>query len=747
MMRITYRSNASSLPHYTVGNPQEPNADDLNARDGLIRRHSRCGGRTPTPMPQINAELIGELRRRVILVALGELSTIRPSLGCDLRKPVRLQSRAAALSVSAFSLAPIIYRIGVSGSLDDLVTAAAAELMAANAGNSAAISQRLLRDLVGHFGVDIGFLRHNDHTIHATVLVAEWPARENVPDPDPIGVVYFADANANANANADAVFALTEDYKSPYLRHSEHANADFQSYIEEDAGVPATSLAAIPLLSGDLTTGTLGFVKYGYREWRPDELSALQAIATLFAQLQARIVAEEQVRYLAEHDDLTGLLNRGALIAHLDQRLASRQPGPVALLFLDLDRFKVVNEHLGQDAGDRFIKGFAELLCDAADVSSVIARLGGDELVVVPSTPMDVDGAEEFAHWLQDRVHKQVVIGGEKLTRSVSIGVATGTPGRDSTSDLLRRADQATRSAKSSGGAQVATFTPEMFERDTIRNDIELGMAGATDSNPGALVLHYLPEFDLRTGKVLGTEALIRWKHPTRGLLMPDSFSGVFESINSARKIGRLVLHSACSQFAVWRERGLGLDAVLRVNVSPLQLLANNVVDDVTAALDLFAIDPEAVCLEITEGVVVREIETTRRTLARLKDIGVQIAIDDFGTGYSALTYLKSLPVDTLKIDRGFISGLGTNTRSLEIVRAIVALAQALELEVVAEGVETIAAAKALLGLECYRAQGFLLSRPLDNPAMESLLARRVVPMDFSLMQDVPQSPSPTSMN
>jgi EAL domain-containing protein (putative c-di-GMP-specific phosphodiesterase class I) len=269
-------------------------------------------------------------------------------------------------------------------------------------------------------------------------------------------------------------------------------------------------------------------------------------------------------------------------------------------------------------------------------------------------------------------------------------------------------------------------------------------MEGATDSNPGALVLHYLPEFDMRTGKVLGTEALIRWKHPTRGLLMPESFIGVFESITSARKIGRLVLRSACAQFAAWRERGVALDAVLRVNVSPLQLLANNIVDDVTAALDLFAIDPEAVCLEITEGVVVREIDTTRRTLARLKDIGVQIAIDNFGTGYSALTYLKSLPVDTLKIDRGFISGLDTNTRSLEIVRAIVALAQALELEVVAEGVETIAAAKALLSLECSRAQGFLLSRPLDNPGMESLFGQRMAVMNFSSMRDVPQSSLPT---
>ena len=622
----------------------------------------------------------------------------------------------------------------MSGSLDDLVTAAAAQLMAATAGNAAAISQHVLRDLVSHFGVDFGFLRHNDHTIHATVLVAEWPPRANVPDPDPIGVVYFADA--------DSVFALIENHKEPYVLRPEAANADYQNYIEEGTGVPETSLAAVPLLSGDLTTGTLGFVKFGDREWLPEELNALQAIATLFAQLQARIVAEERVRYLADHDDLTGLLNRRALIAHLDERVAEGQPGQVAVLFFDLDRFKVVNEHLGQDAGDRFISGFAELLREAADVSSVTARLGGDEFVVVPSAPMNIESAVAFAHRLQEKVEKQVVIDGERLSRSVSVGVATGVPGRDSTSELLRRADQAARSAKGSGGAKVTAFSVEMSERETIRNDIELDLERATNSENSALVLHYLPEFGMDTGEILGTEALVRWQHPTRGLLMPDSFIGVVESINLAGKLGRLVMRSACSQFGLWRSRGVGRDAVLRVNVSPMQLVANNIVGTVAATLDEFAIDPGAVCLEITERVVVQEIDTTRRTLARLKDIGVGIAIDDFGTGYSALTYLKSLPVDTIKIDRAFVRDLGTSTRDLAIVQAIVDLAHALELEVVAEGVETATAARALLDLGCQRAQGFLLSRPLDSAAMESLLARRIIPMDFSTMGDAPRDDS-----
>jgi diguanylate cyclase len=627
----------------------------------------------------------------------------------------------------------------MAGALEDVVIAVAAELMAATTGNSAAISQRVLADLVSHFGVDAGFLRHNDHTIHATVLVAAWPPREEIPDPDPIGVVYFADT--------DSVFARAEHLKVPDVLRPELVNADYECSIEDGTGVPASSLACVPLLSGDLTTGTLGFVKFGDREWLPNELNALQAIATLFAQLQARIVAEERVHYLAEHDDLTGLLNRRALITHLDDRLAEGQLGPVSILFLDLDRLKVVNDHLGHNVGDRFITAFAELVRESVDVPSVVARFGGDEFVVVPTAPMDAEGAEALAQRLQNRVHKQVVIDGERLARTVSIGVAVGDPGRENSSDLLRRADQAAVSAKTSGGSKVAAFNREMSDKYAIRNDIELHMEGTIDSDSGALVLHYLPEFNMHTGEVLGTEALIRWQHPTRGLLMPESFIGVAESINLAGKLGRLVMRTACAQFSLWRSRGVGRDAVLRVNVSPVQLVTEGIIDTVAATLDEFGLDASAVCLEITESVVVQDIDATRKILTGLKNIGVQIAVDDFGTGYSALTYLKSLPVDILKIDRGFVRDLGTNTGDLAIVQSILVLAHAFGLDVVAEGVETVGAARTLLELGCYRAQGFLLSRPLDSAAMESLLARRFVPMDFSTMGDCPHDDASASNN
>jgi diguanylate cyclase (GGDEF)-like protein len=613
----------------------------------------------------------------------------------------------------------------MSGGLDDLVTEAAANLMAATAADHAAISEQVVADTVSQFGVDFGFLRHNDHTIHATVLVALWPPRPFVPDPDPIGVVYFSDA--------DPVFAQAENLKMPDVLRPAPANEEYQRNIEAGTGIPNSTIACVPLLSGSVTTGTLGFVKIGDREWLPEELNALQAIASLFAQVQARIQAEERLQYLAEHDDLTGLLNRRALIARLDERLAAGRPGPVALVFVNLDRLKAVNDHLGHKAGDQFIEVFAQLLRNAADDSSVIARFGGDEFVVVPNEPLDADAAEALARQLQQRVHKQVEVDGETITRTVSIGVGVGEPGRDTSSDILRRADQAVVSAKSVGGNAVVAFDPEMAEKYAIRNDIELHLEGIIDSDNGALVLHYLPEFDMRTGEILGTEALIRWRHPTRGLLMPDSFMGVVESINLAGKLGRLIMRSACAQFSDWRDAGLGRDTVLRINVSPAQLVTDGFVGLVAATLDEFVLDASTVCLEITEHVVVKDIDTTHKTLAGLKEIGVQVAIDDFGTGYSALTYLKSLPVDALKIDKEFVRDLGTDAAysDLAILKQVVALADAFGLDVIAEGVETAAAARALLDLGCYRAQGFLLSRPLGRDAMGALFAQRFIPVDF----------------
>ncbi|HME48232.1 putative bifunctional diguanylate cyclase/phosphodiesterase [Mycobacterium sp.] len=611
----------------------------------------------------------------------------------------------------------------VPRSLDLVVTAVATRLMAANAATSVEVTQWVLADLVRYFDVDVSFLRYNEHKIRASRLIAEWPPRPDIPDPDPLALVYFADA--------DPVFAESEHGKKPMVFRPEPATDDYQRRIEEGRHIPATSMAAAPLVSGDVTTGVLGFVKFGDREWSPEELNALEAIASLFAQVQARIVAEDQLRDLAEHDDLTGLHNRRALIAHLSRRLAPGQPGPVSALFLDLDRLKAINDYLGHTAGDWFIRVFAERLRECAEASGMIARLGGDEFVVVPAEPMDAETAESLAQRLQAKLRERVAIGGEMLTRTVSIGVALGVPGRDDTSDLLRRADQAVLTAKNAGGNKISVFSQDISLKREFRNDIELHLQGVIES--GSLVLHYLPEVDMRSGEILASEALVRWQHPTRGLLSPDSFIGVAESINLAGELGRWVMRTACAEFGRWRSRGVGQNAVLRLNVSPVQLVSEGFVAQVADALTDFGLEGSSVCLEITESVVVQDIDTTRITLAGLKEVGVQIAIDDFGTGYSVLSHLKSLPVDTLKIDKSFVRELGTNAGDLAIVRAIIALAEAFGLELVAEGVETEAAAMTLLEHSCYRAQGYLLSRPVTADVMESLFAKGKLQVPFSV--------------
>jgi diguanylate cyclase (GGDEF)-like protein len=605
-------------------------------------------------------------------------------------------------------------------SLDRLVTTVAVRLMAANAATTAIVSQEVLAVLLEYFDVDESFLRYNDHSTRASILVAEWPPRPDIADPDPLRVVFYGDS--------DSDFASAEHARKPMVIRPD--DEDYQKRIEGGRSVPRQSMAAAPLVSGDLTTGVLGFVNFGDREWNPEELNALEAIASLFAQVQARVQAEERLRYLAEHDDLTGLQNRRALIEHLDARLSAGSPGPVSALYFDLDRLKTINDYLGHSAGDWFIRVLAERLQRGTEDASVIARLGGDEFVVVLASPTSARDAAQLADRLLSLLREHVAIEGEMLTRTVSIGVALGTPGRDTTSDLLRRADQAVLTAKDAGGNQVAVFSDEMSLRTDYRNDIERHLQDVIDD--GSLFLQYLPEVDMRTGEVLATEALVRWNHPTRGLLSPASFIAVAESVGLAGDLGRWVLRTACAEFARWRTLGVAGEIVLRVNVSPVQLVTDGFVESVANAMREFALDRGSVCLEITESVVVQDMETTSVTLAGLRDVGVQVAIDDFGTGFSVLSHLKSLPVDVLKIDRGFVADLGSNTNDLAIVRAVIALAEAFELELVAEGVETRAAAMTLLRHGCHRAQGFLLSPALSGDDMASLLAKGRVPVHFS---------------
>ncbi|MET9211865.1 MULTISPECIES: putative bifunctional diguanylate cyclase/phosphodiesterase [unclassified Nocardia] len=607
--------------------------------------------------------------------------------------------------------------------LDSLVTQVASELMGVDATTMVAASERVLASLVDHFDVDVSYLRHTDRAKRATVLVAEWPRRPEIPDPDPLHTVEFE--------HADSVFRALEFATEPLIVRPGGESADYQETIRKSSGIPEVAMACVPLVSRGESTGVLGFVKMGDRAWSKRELNVLKAIAALFAQLQARVVAEEKLRYIALHDDLTGLANRRALLEYMEERLRAGEPGPIATFFLDLDRLKALNDFLGHSAGDNFIRTLARRLKQNLEPGDMIARLGGDEFVIVPAAPMDAVAAELEATRIQQLIGRRVSVGQESVSRGVSVGVALGLPGETSVSDVLRRADHALLSAKSGGGNGVAVFTDAMRAQFELQDDVELNLRSAVSD--GSLVLHYQPEVDLRTGRIVALEALVRWQHPTRGLLPPGAFVSVAEATNLAGELGRWVIRSACSQFADWRRRGLAANVVIRINVSPVQLVSADFVERIEDILRLFGIDGSSVCLEITEHVVVQDLVRTRLTLRGLKRMGVQIAIDDFGTGYSSLSHLKALPVDAVKIDRGFVQRLGDSNDDLAIVKSIIGLAGSFGLGVVGEGVETPMAARTLVGLGCYRAQGFLIARPMPAEEVEAQLREGRIPLDLDL--------------
>ncbi|MBW0017200.1 MAG: EAL domain-containing protein [Mycobacterium sp.] len=614
--------------------------------------------------------------------------------------------------------------------LNAIVTAVATKLMGVTTDTAEDVSTGILADLVGFLGVDFSFLRHNVHGIRATVLVAEWPPRPSKPDPDPLQTIYFADA--------DPIFALCENAKEPVVLRPESANEEYQRTISDASGIPAVSMASVPLLSGDITTGVLGFVKLGDREWNQAELNALTVVATMFAQVQARLNVEDRLSYQAGHDDLTSLPNRRTLLAHLDSRLVAGQPGPVAVLLLNLNRLKAINDYLGHAAGDQFIRDFAAGTMHAVQGLGMAARVGGSQFAVVPALAMDLEDARELAEDLGTRLADHVTIGGEVLNRTVSIGVTTGLPGEDTSLDLLRRADEALLSAKGAGGESIGVFCSDMLSRRELRVDVELHLPASIEAD--ALSLVYLPEVDMRTGKVLAVEALVRWQHPTRGLLLPDAFVPVAESINVAGELGEWVLRTACADLAKWRAQGVGLSTMLRINVSPAHLVAHDLVNSVSSMVEQFGLEGPAIGVEITESMLIRDLVSTRATLHGLADLGVDIAIDDFGTGFSGMGLLRTLPVSTVKIDRGFVRDLDTSADDLSIVRAVIGLAEALELGVVGEGVETEGAARALLDEGCSRAQGFLFCRPIAAEATQRLLAEGSVPISIT-----PTAPDPST--
>ena len=428
--------------------------------------------------------------------------------------------------------------------------------------------------------------------------------------------------------------------------------------------------------------------------------------------------AEQQLRHQAFHDPLTGLANRALFTDRVEHALVVHGPAgeDVAVVFLDLDDFKAVNDSLGHLAGDGLLRAVGERLRNALSPSHTIARFGGDEFAVLVEEVEGGSAAVDVAAHLISTLQEPFDVNGREFFVTASVGIAVA----NDAEELLRSADVAMYRAKAAGKSQYVVYAPRMDDDVVGRLELVSDLRRARVDEE--FVVHYQPTVELATGALVGVEALVRWRHPTRGLVPPMEFIPLAEETGRIVEIGRWVLNEACRQAAEWRSSLPGAETMqVSVNVSPRQVRRPGLVDEVRAALADSGLPASALTLEITESVLARRRDEMTSILEEVTELGVQLALDDFGTGYSSLSLLHKLPVHTLKIDRSFIRNVDAAER-LVFVRAIVDLARALGLPVVAEGIELPEQAAELLRLGCRLGQGFYYARPLSAPDLETLV-------------------------
>ncbi len=475
-----------------------------------------------------------------------------------------------------------------------------------------------------------------------------------------------------------------------------------------------------------LTAGEVDAVRHDQRwqaaggvRWTHVQASRVegsQDVVVVHHDVTDRVAAATAEAQRARRDELTGLPNRVRLLEVLRDRMLTRVQRPVAVLFLDLDGFKTVNDSLGHDVGDLLIRDVATRLGAAIVPGELLARLGGDEFVLV----VDEAEAEARADAVRVSLRDPFDVGGMRLPLSVSVGIARCEPDHERPQDLLRDADTAMYAAKAGGRDRSHLFNPDLRHKARERLEVVEGLARALRTD--GLELHYQPIIDLATGVVDGAEALMRWRHPRRGLLPPATFIPAAEETGLIVDMSRWALHEAARQTERWRRTGMRIG--VGVNISAEHLTAGTLVEDVEEALAASGLRPRALVLELTETSIARSYREAVAQLERLRAIGVQIAIDDFGTGYSTLARLASFPVDYIKFDARLLR-TATDARDAQVLRGIVAavagVAEAIGVEALAEGIETEVQRAEAIELGCRRAQGFLISRPVPGPRFMDL--------------------------
>ena len=485
---------------------------------------------------------------------------------------------------------------------------------------------------------------------------------------------------------------------------------------------------ALPLLGGARVLGALNLYAREAEAFSPEEVRLLEELANDLAfgivTLRTRAeheAAKEKMAFLAHFDPLTRLPNRLLLQDRFDRAVltAREQKTGVAMLYLDVDNFKQINDSLGLGLGDRLLVAAVERLQQCIPPTDTISRLSGDEFVVLLGGIHDTRDIANVADAIRDVFSDPLVVDGNVLYVSFSIGVSLFPGDGGDFEALLKCANIAVNDAKESGRNTYRFFTRDMNTGQLDRMRLAGGLLNAL--RQGQFVLHYQPQFDIRSGRIVGAEALIRWQHPEEGLIPPARFIPLAEQSGHIVEIGEWALNEACRQACAWQAGGAG-PLVVAVNLSALQFKRGNVLEVVSAALAASGLPPERLELELTESILLKDVETTIRTLHAFKTMGVKLSIDDFGTGYSSLSYLKRLAVDKLKVDQSFVRDMLTDADGASIVRAIIQLGHALQLRVIAEGVETGAQLAFLKDSGCDEAQGYLLGRPLPADALTRLI-------------------------
>ncbi|HEU4426421.1 MAG TPA: EAL domain-containing protein [Pilimelia sp.] len=494
--------------------------------------------------------------------------------------------------------------------------------------------------------------------------------------------------------------------------------------IPQLVAIDIQSAMAAPVHNKEKVIGGLVVASYRPdRYYTPSDQQALRVFAEQVS-LAVTDAKTQEAMHQAFHDSLTGLASRGLFMDRLEYALAcaQRDRTQLAVLFVDLDRFKVVNDSLGHTAGDRVLIGVADRLRSSLRANDTAARLGGDEFAVVIDQVADPSDAVAVGNRIIEALEAPFVIEGREVFVNASIGIAFNTEQSIDGHDLIRNADLAMYQAKRNGKGRCEIFEATAVPTPIGRLDLEAELHRGLSRDE--FVLHYQPVVDLRTGAAVGVEALVRWQHPERGLVPPSQFVPLAEETGLILPLGRWVLHEACRQASEWNvRRDQRPPLTISVNVSARQLNQPDLPDIVAAALAESGLDPALLMLEITESLLLRDTEATVEVLRRLGELRVHLAIDDFGTGYSSLTHLHRFPVDTIKLDRSFVREIPADAKASALVRAVVQLGDMLGLTTIAEGIEAVDQFDQLRAAGCGLGQGYLFAKPLEPHEIEALPA------------------------